>query len=389
MTANPFSPTTQNDYYVSTFSALSDATCLLSDAIATEAINYSPKHRKSQSTPSRKINMKNLSLNLAPDVAGVQISPRNTAEQSTLLTKSEPNAPPARRQTLTLSIPSLPLQTSPKRNNAPSLLRSNTDIAVGHTKTSLASALSSPFSAQIDSLSSQINEVSINEEPEPLNIDVRLLLSRSGETVSSIQHQFPEELQELNLLDAYTNGPANVLNNCIFLYSDPVNSPRQIDINDYDLVINVARECADMSLEHLPQPGKRYMYVPWSHTSAILKELPTIIDAISDFDDSDKPLLQPKRKILVHCQCGVSRSACVIVAYFMFKFGISVNQAYDLLKLGSAPQIPSKITGLKSPFVAAKSYESVPSAYTIDACSLICPNMRLIFELMEFGDSLS
>lgn len=375
MTANPFSPTTQNDYYVSTFSALSDATCLLSDAIATESINYSPKHRKSQSTPSRKINMKNLSLNLAPEVAGVQISPR--AEQ--------PNPPPSRRQTLTLSIPSLPLQTSPKRNNAPSLLRSNTDIVVGQTKTSLASALSSPFSAQIDSLSSQITDVNINEEPEPLNIDVRLLLSRSGETVSSIQHQFPEELQELNLLDAYTSGPANVLNNCIFLYSDPVNSPRQIDINDYDLVINVARECADMSLEHLPHPGKRYMYVPWSHTSAILKELPTIINAISDFDDSDKPVLQPKRKILVHCQCGVSRSACVIVAYFMFKFGISVNQAYDLLKLGSAP---SK-SGLMSPFVAGKSYKSVPSAYTIDACSLICPNMRLIFELMEFGDSLS
>lgn len=381
MTANPFSPTTQNDYYVSTFSALSDATCLLSDAIATESINYSPKHRKSQSTPSRKINMKNLSLNLAPEVAGVQISPR--AEKSNLQ-KSEAN-PPARRQTLTLSIPSLPLQTSPKRNNAPSLLRSNTDIVVGQTTTSLASALSSPFSAQVDSLSSQINDVNISEEQ---NIDVRLLLSRSGETVSSIQHQFPEELQELNLLDAYTSGPANVLNNCIFLYSDPVNSPRQIDINDYDLVINVARECADMSLEHLPHPGKRYMYVPWSHTSAILKELPTIINAISDFDDSDKPLLQPKRKILVHCQCGVSRSACVIVAYFMFKFGISVNQAYDLLKLGSAPQTPSK-SGLMSPFVAAKSYKSVPSAYTIDACSLICPNMRLIFELMEFGDSLS
>lgn len=366
MTANPFSPTAQNDYYVSTFPALSDR--LLSDAIATESINYSPKHRKSQSTPSRNINMKNLSLNLAPDVAGVQVSPR-----------TDPN-PPSRRQTLTLSIPSLPLQATPN----PPLLRRNTDTTSTNPNNtspsntnSNSTSLSSPFS-HIDSLSAQINDVTIHD-PDPLNIDVRLLLSRDAVA-------FPEELQELNLLDAYTSGPANVLNNCIFLYSDPVNSPRQIDINDYDLVINVARECQDMSLEYRSLPGKRYMYVPWSHTSAILKELPTIISAMSEYDDSDKPGLQQKRKILVHCQCGVSRSACVIVAYFMFKFGISVNQAYDLLKLGSASQ-PQAKSGLMSPFVAAK-YKSVPSTYTIDACSLICPNMRLIFELMEFGDSL-
>lgn len=58
-----------------------------------------------------------------------------------------------------------------------------------------------------------------------------------------------------------------------------------------------------------------------------------------------------KRAILVHCKCGVARSASLVIAYVMHTFKISLNQAYD--------------------FVKAKS-------------NSISPNMYLMFQLRDF-----
>lgn len=328
--------------------------------------------------------MKNLSLNLTLDSTVSRTSPPNHVVDPVLSTKSDAHTSPrGRRQTLTLSIPSLPVKNTPR--NAPQLFRSSTDVVVSKHSDPLSRELKSPFSSQLDSLSARINQTLLDEPLQLDNLDMKVLLSLSANT-KAMKYQFPEELHELNLLDAYTDGPANVLNDCIFLYSDPINSPHRIDINDYDLVVNVAKECTDMSEEFNQTPGKQYLHVPWSHTSAILKELPAIVKTISSFDDSDRLPLQRKRKVLVHCQCGVSRSACVIVAYFMYKFGIGVNQAYDLLKLGSASQSSGP---LKQSFVPSVSTRKYANSYSIDACSLVCPNMRLIFELMEYGDMLN
>lgn len=232
----------------------------------------------------------------------------------------------------------------------------------------------------------------------------------------------PEELQEQNLLNAYPAGPRNVLNDRIFLYLDPQLLPVAVDINEYDLVINVAKECPDLSgaysgprgsggsvgsgssgagstggafsgsgfagptgsgsgsgstsgaLSSAPNPlaplTPLYMYVPWQHTLAISKDLGHITDTMQQYLDRGQ-------RILVHCQCGVSRLACVIVAFFMAKFGLGVNQAYELLKLGTA--------GASSDVVVANVTDK---GNVIDACDRICPNMSLIFELMEFGDLL-
>jgi hypothetical protein len=192
----------------------------------------------------------------------------------------------------------------------------------------------------------------------------------------------PEELQELSQLEAYPLGPANVLNGSLFLFSDPDPMllvgppPAAIDINDYDLVINVARECLDLSHHYDDRDGTReYVHVTWSHTSSILHLLPILVKKIAKYDDSDLRGA-PKRRVLVHCQCGVSRSACVVVGYYMYKFGVGVNEAYELLKSGT--QHPTE------PF----NGEIKRRGYEIEACDRICPNMSLIFELMEFGDSL-
>ncbi|CAO3695206.1 unnamed protein product [Umbelopsis ramanniana] len=58
-----------------------------------------------------------------------------------------------------------------------------------------------------------------------------------------------------------------------------------------------------------------------------------------------------KRAILVHCQCGVARSASLVIAYVMHSMKLSLDQAYD--------------------FVKAKS-------------TSISPNMYLMFQLRDF-----
>lgn len=204
--------------------------------------------------------------------------------------------------------------------------------------------------------------------------NVRYFTVPSGQQISQqvaykYQKQTSEELQESNSLNAYPNGPRNVLNNRIFLFSDPSKSD-QDNINDYDLVVNVAKECSNMSKQYKGGEDREYIYIPWSHTSPIAKDLPSIITKIHQYYEAGL-------KVLIHCQCGVSRSACVVVAYFMFKFNISVNQAYELLKSGTmAPSTDSIIQMVSD------------RGNKIEACDRICPNMSLIFELMEYGDKL-
>lgn len=61
------------------------------------------------------------------------------------------------------------------------------------------------------------------------------------------------------------------------------------------------------------------------------------------------------KKILVHCQCGVSRSASLIVGYMMRYENLALNDAYAKLK---------------------------------EIAKDISPNMGLIFQLMEWNDML-
>lgn len=195
--------------------------------------------------------------------------------------------------------------------------------------------------------------------PSTDNLALLALLPQSSCEVQMVSTKFlvPEELQEQNV-NAYPKGPQNVLNDQIFLYLDPNG---EIDIREYDLVVNVARECVDLSALYGGNTETReYMYVPWTHTSLILQELPSLVRKIDKYFDRGG-------KVLVHCQCGVSRLACVIVAFYMYKFGLGVNEAYETLKLGTR-----NIVG-----------------HTIEPCDRICPNMLLIFELMEFGDQIT
>ncbi|KAL6449607.1 CPP1 Dual specificity protein tyrosine phosphatase CCP1 [Candida maltosa Xu316] len=259
------------------------------------------------------------------------------------LTKNNilPPAPPP----FALNAKSSPLSTPPRLQSPLGIDKSNI-------------IMSSPIS----SMNQRFNNVSINSPIVESSFDQQQQQQQNTTpqnlvyTSKKLYNHIPEELQESTSINAYPNGPRSVLNNLIYLYSDPIQG--NLDINQFNLVINVAKECKDLtSFYKNSKPNFReYVYIPWSHNSLISKDLFTIINKIESF--YNKGL-----KILIHCQCGVSRSACVIVAFFMKKFQMGVNEAYELLKNGNNG--------------------------SIEPCDRICPNMSLIFELMEFGDKLN
>ncbi|ODV76877.1 DSPc-domain-containing protein [Suhomyces tanzawaensis NRRL Y-17324] len=368
-------------------------------------INYSPKHARKPTLFASNRNMKNLSLNFAYP------SPQPSSNYTTTLLSpasdlpfNKPSLP--RRKTLTLSIPSNEITTVllvPSKDPAPAL------VTPAVTKTPLVPPyVPRPRGRPSPATDSDAITTALTEPPKhpyayydygaATPVSSSSSTSTSTATAKSAVHPdqnhttpqialskkylLPEELQESNQLNAYPTGPRNVYNNTIFLYLDPTFNPDtkkprglvgQVDINAYDLVINVAKECQDLSSQFTNQiPGrKEYLYVPWSHTSSISRDLPSLTAKIQQFSDQGL-------KILVHCQCGVSRSACVIVAFFMQKFSIGVNEAYELLKSGTEVDVPGGVNKMIG-----------DKGNNIDACDRICPNMSLIFELMEFGDFLS
>lgn len=92
-----------------------------------------------------------------------------------------------------------------------------------------------------------------------------------------------------------------------------------------------------------------YIHIPWEHNTDIVPDLYTLVRIIDD-------RVQQGKRVLVHCQCGVSRSASLIVAYGLYKNpGISVQEAYDAVKKRS---------------------------------KWIGPNMNLIMQLQEFRNGL-
>jgi len=156
---------------------------------------------------------------------------------------------------------------------------------------------------------------------------------------------------------AYPEGPVCIYEPNIFLFAEP-----NADLaRSFDLVINVAREVhnpfdveeakrkeAEKSPVSLPTassvdsfatafevpvssndtPEKRpeYLHIPWDHNTSILSDLPKLVELLKKRSDEGK-------RILVHCQCGVSRSASLIVAYGLFvNSQQTVQEAYDFVK---------------------------------------------------------
>ena len=97
------------------------------------------------------------------------------------------------------------------------------------------------------------------------------------------------------------------------------------------------------SAQGRPQP--QYIHVPWDHNSEIIDDLYPLCKLIDEQVDAGK-------KVLIHCQLGVSRSASLIIAYGLYK-------------------------GYKTNFHTM--YESVK-----ERSQWVGPNMTLIYQLNDF-----
>lgn len=99
----------------------------------------------------------------------------------------------------------------------------------------------------------------------------------------------------------------------------------------------------------IPQKRPEYIHMPWEHNTDIVSDLHDLVRVIDD-------RVKQGKTVLVHCQCGVSRSASLIVAYGMYTNpGLSVQEAYDAVKKRS---------------------------------KWIGPNMSLIMQLQEYRSSM-
>lgn len=116
---------------------------------------------------------------------------------------------------------------------------------------------------------------------------------------------------------------------------------------------------------HIPsgRPGMHYLKLPWSHGEADLVQegFPTamaFVDAALDRHEG----------ILIHCQCGISRSATLVIALVMRAAAMCL------------PNVPPEVWQLKG-MQAAYSFVKEKSKH-------VGPNMSLIYQLLEYEKAL-
>ena len=83
---------------------------------------------------------------------------------------------------------------------------------------------------------------------------------------------------------------------------------------------------AEPSTPVLSRPEPEYIHIPWDHNTNVVDDLLRLCETIDE-------RVRQKKRVLVHCQCGVSRSASLIVAYGLYKNPqLTVQEAYDAVK---------------------------------------------------------
>lgn len=151
----------------------------------------------------------------------------------------------------------------------------------------------------------------------------------------------PELQRTSNTEDAYLAG------------RDSVSEPQTaVSDKSFASALDSRMDDTSMTVPGTPKasrPEPEYIHVPWDHNTNVVDDLLRLCELI------DNRVRQNKR-VLVHCQCGVSRSASLVVAYGLYKNPqLTVQEAYDAVKFRS---------------------------------KWIGPNMNLIYQLSEFKTKL-
>lgn len=117
---------------------------------------------------------------------------------------------------------------------------------------------------------------------------------------------------------------------------------------------------------HIPsgRPGMHYLKLPWSHGQADLvhEGFPTAMTFVD-------AALNRHEGVLIHCQCGISRSATLVIALVMRAAAMCL------------PNVPPEVWQLKG-MQAAYSFVKEKSKH-------VGPNMSLIYQLLEYEKALN
>ena len=196
----------------------------------------------------------------------------------------------------------------------------------------------------------------------------------AGEVLHEMDEDVPDSRESTRRNErGYPNGPIKIYDSGVFLYLEPTVQ----EASNFDVVVNVAQEvnnpftntnlkndtvmsawrntslngkrlsgaephtaASEVSFKSAfeypqtetptapksDQSGPEYIHVGWDHNSEILDDLFPLCELI------DTRISQGK-KVLIHCQLGVSRSASLVIAYGLYKNrNLDFNTIYGMVK---------------------------------------------------------
>ncbi|BGP12500.1 tyrosine/serine/threonine protein phosphatase [Rhodosporidiobolus nylandii] len=114
------------------------------------------------------------------------------------------------------------------------------------------------------------------------------------------------------------------------------------------------------------RPSLEYLWLKWGHDEADLVEAKKF-QAAFDFLDEAR---ERGERVLVHCQCGVSRSATVVIAYCMREAAKALEDGRDAEELAGC-------TGMHDTYSFVK-----------DKSEWVGPNLSLVFQLVAYERTL-
>ncbi|KAF3934500.1 hypothetical protein ABW19_dt0204639 [Dactylella cylindrospora] len=343
-------------------------------------MSTSPNQAYRSLSPIKKArNTKNLSLNMANSRPGTASSIQgNSSLNANNKSSSAPSSPgfilpstmPRRRPSnlgLTIRLPGSTPEKSIQKSNRPSLrhhVSSPSLFTPGGQAKTLSGRPSRLFTppnhfSPVETVSSQSFSTQVPsspiEAPGPI-------IEMDEEDIAMMEND-----GEGPKSPAYPDGPVCIYEPNIYLFSEPSADMAR----NFDVVFNVAREVVNplkKEQETRESPTKifspaldtastvdsfmtafesplestsqattpkavtarnkdpEYIHMPWDHNTPIVADLPKLVELIRQKSMEGK-------KILVHCQCGVSRSASLIIAYGLFMNPRqTVQEAYDFVK---------------------------------------------------------
>ncbi|XP_055335153.1 dual specificity protein phosphatase 10-like [Paramacrobiotus metropolitanus] len=158
-------------------------------------------------------------------------------------------------------------------------------------------------------------------------------------------HQFPDLCENLTMKTATANRFCGSL-------TSPTKSPQdsveleKVEASQILPFLFLGNENDAMNMQLLSAWNIKHILNVTSHAPCHFEESGIRYKRVSACDSGQQNLLQhfneafdfieearkSNSSILIHCQAGVSRSATIVVAYVMHHLGISMNEAYNLVK---------------------------------------------------------